>query len=184
MQNFPGQGSNPSHSSDNARSLITRPPASSGFPFLEKLRHRNLQCEEAFFQGRGNRIKIKEKTWVGKVGATGPPEAGNARLSCWGGSCSRWTRVQRDLVTFRAVGNRGQNQRRKLGVGEGPHVRGLQLLAAGRGYSRQQREDWGREEGGWAGNAAGFVESVSGSAGGFKPVPYVEMSVAFSKASV
>lgn len=87
-------------------------------------------------------------------------------------------------MTFRAAGNRGQNQRRKLGVGEGSDVRGLQLLAAGRGYSRQQREDWGREEGGWAGNAAGFVESVSGSGGGFKPVPYVEMSVAFSKASV
>lgn len=177
MQNFPGQGSNPSHSSDNARSLITRPPASSGFTFLEKLKHRNLQCEEAFFQGGGNRIKIKEKTWVGKVGATGPLRLGTP-------GCPAGEGAAPDGLEFRAVGNRGQNQRRKLGVGEGPHVRGLQLLAAGRGYSRQQREDWGREEGGWAGNAAGFVESVSGSGGGFKPVPYVEMSVAFSKASV
>ena len=29
MQKFPGQGSNPSHSSDNTESLTTRPPGNS-----------------------------------------------------------------------------------------------------------------------------------------------------------
>lgn len=35
-------------------------------------------------------------------------------------------------------------------------------------YSRQQREGWGREEGGKRGNAAGLVGTISGSGRGLK----------------
>ena len=37
MRKFSGQGSNPSHGNDNARSLTARPPGNSLFPFNSKI---------------------------------------------------------------------------------------------------------------------------------------------------